>query len=100
VETAVTAQVPGATVTIITTPRALDDETVLERVLHVAAVMRHPVHHITVQHIGDQLSVSLDLEVDGQMRSGGRISSPRTWSMPSSRNWAPASRWRRIWSRC
>jgi cation diffusion facilitator family transporter len=67
VETAVAAGVPGATVTIITAPRALDDETVLERVLHVAAVMRHPVHHITVQHIGDRLSVSLDLEVDGQM---------------------------------
>ncbi len=61
---------PAPRVTVITTPRALDDETVLERVLHVAAVMRHPVHHVTVQHIGERLSVSLDLEVDGQMPLG------------------------------
>ena len=56
---------PDAKVTLTTVPRALDDETILERVLHVAAVMRRPVHHVTVQHIGERLSVSLDLEIDG-----------------------------------
>jgi divalent metal cation (Fe/Co/Zn/Cd) transporter len=28
---------------------------------------RRPVHHVTVQHLGDRLAVSLDLEVDGQL---------------------------------
>jgi cation diffusion facilitator family transporter len=59
---------PVASVVVTTSPVALDDETVLERVLHVAAVMRRPVHHVTIQRIGERLAVSLDLEVDGQMR--------------------------------
>lgn len=56
---------PEAKVTLTTVPRALDDETVLERVMHVAANMRLPVHHVTVQQIGERVSVSLDLEIDG-----------------------------------
>lgn len=74
---AITNEFPGATVTITTTPRALDDETILERVLHVSAVMRRPVHHITVQRIGERLSVGLDLEVDGRLslRAGHAIAS-------------------------
>jgi divalent metal cation (Fe/Co/Zn/Cd) transporter len=74
---AITNEFPGATVTITTTPRALDDETILERVLHVSAVMRRPVHHITVQRIGKRLSVGLDLEVDGRLslRAGHAIAS-------------------------
>ncbi|MEJ2118004.1 MAG: cation diffusion facilitator family transporter [Alphaproteobacteria bacterium] len=57
----------NAQITVTPTPQALSDETVLERVMHVARLMRHPVHHVTVQHIGERLSVSLDLEVDGRM---------------------------------
>lgn len=64
---AITSELPQATVTVAATPRILSDETILERVMHVARLMHHPVHHVTVQHIGDGLSVSLDLEVDGQM---------------------------------
>ena len=64
---AIAAQHPEARITLTTVPRALDDETVLERVLHVAANMRHPVHHVTVQHVGERLSVSLDLELDGRL---------------------------------
>jgi cation diffusion facilitator family transporter len=67
VEAAVTREFPEAHVTLATTPVTLDDETILERVLHVAAVMRRPVHHVTIQHIGERLAVSLDLEVDGRM---------------------------------
>src|SRR5262249_34333574 len=48
----------------------LDRETVLERVLLVAAMRRLPVHHVTVQEIGDRRSVSLDVELDGRMRLG------------------------------
>ncbi|HRK19576.1 MAG TPA: cation diffusion facilitator family transporter [Hyphomicrobiaceae bacterium] len=54
-------------VLVSTHPEVLDDETIMERVLHVASVLRRPVHHITVQHIGDRLAVSLDLEIDGRM---------------------------------
>lgn len=61
------AEYPGSSVVVTTAPLALDDETVLERVLHVAAMMRRPVHHVTIQRLDERLSVSLDLEVDGRM---------------------------------
>ncbi len=64
---AVRAEYPAASVIVTTTPKALDDETVLERILHVAAVMRRPVHHVTIQRVDGRLSVSLDLEVDGRL---------------------------------
>jgi cation diffusion facilitator family transporter len=67
VTAAIHEQFPDATVTITISPKVLDDETVLERVLHVAAVMRRPVHHITVQRINERLSASLDLEIDGRL---------------------------------
>jgi cation diffusion facilitator family transporter len=66
----VAAGFPGAQVTVTAAPRALDEETVLERVLLIAAKRRTPVHHVTVQTIGDRLSVSLDIEVDGRMSLG------------------------------
>ena len=58
---------PDVSLSVNTTPRALDDETVLERVLITAAQLRTPVHHVTVQNLKDRLSVSLDIEVDGRM---------------------------------
>jgi len=61
---------PGASVTVTATPRAMDEETVLERVLLIAAKRRTPVHHVTVQKIGERLSVSLDVEVDGRLSLG------------------------------
>lgn len=64
---ALQAKYPNATITLTTTPMTLDDETILERILHVSAVMRQPVHHITIQRIGERLSVSLDMEVDGHL---------------------------------
>ncbi len=59
-----------ARVTVSATPRALDEETILERVLLIAAKRRVPVHHVTVQDLADRLSVSLDLEVDGHLSLG------------------------------
>jgi len=56
-----------ASITVTTTPVTLDEETVLERVIIIAARRRIPVHHVTVQEIEGKLSVSLDLEVDGKM---------------------------------
>ncbi|MEQ1696241.1 MAG: cation diffusion facilitator family transporter [Hyphomicrobiaceae bacterium] len=63
---AVRKSYPDASVIVSTAPKTLDDETILERILHVAAVAKQPVHHITVQRINGRLSVSLDMEVDGR----------------------------------
>jgi cation diffusion facilitator family transporter len=65
VEQAVRAEFPRAEMTVNTEPRALDDETVLERVMVIARNRALAVHHVTVQNLGGTLSVSLDLEVDG-----------------------------------
>jgi cation diffusion facilitator family transporter len=56
---------PRAEVNVAVTPRALDDETVLERVMVIARNKGLAVHHVTVHAISGRLSVSLDLEVDG-----------------------------------
>ena len=56
---------PDAEIVVQTHPLALDDETILDRVLVIAAAQRVPVHHVTVQHVDAQFSVSFDLEVDG-----------------------------------
>jgi cation diffusion facilitator family transporter len=70
VEQAVRAEFPRAEITVNSEPRALDDETVLERVMVIARNRALAVHHITVQNLGDKLSVSLDLEVDGNQPLG------------------------------
>ena len=67
VDAAVRAELPKAETTINTEPRALDDETVLERVMVIARNRALAVHHVTVHAIGGRLSVSLDLEVDGSL---------------------------------
>lgn len=64
---AVRGEFPNTQLTVTTIPRALDNETVLERIMLTAAKRRLPVHHVTVQDIGDRLSIGLDIEVDGRM---------------------------------
>jgi cation diffusion facilitator family transporter len=64
---AIRAELPNAEATITTNPRALDDETVLERVMVIARNRALAVHHVTVHAIGGRLAVSLDLEVDGAL---------------------------------
>ncbi|HEY2532975.1 MAG TPA: cation diffusion facilitator family transporter [Xanthobacteraceae bacterium] len=61
------ADFPRAEVTITTEPRALDDETVRERVIMIARNRGLAVHHIAVQTITGKLSVSADLEVGGTL---------------------------------
>jgi cation diffusion facilitator family transporter len=58
---------PRADVSVTVHPVALDDETVFEKVNLIAGRSGHPIHHLTVQHVGDNLSVSFDLEVDGSL---------------------------------
>jgi cation diffusion facilitator family transporter len=67
---AIQQDMPEAEVNILVAPRALDDETVLERILLIAAKRRVPVHHVTVQNIEGRLSISLDLEVDARLSLG------------------------------
>ena len=63
---AICSELPRAEVTVTIEPRALNDETVLERVMVIARNRGLAVHHVTVHAIGGRLSVSLDLEVDGK----------------------------------
>ena len=64
-------EIPHAEITVTAEPVQLDDETVLERILLIAAKRRVPVHHIMVQEVAGRLSVSLDFEVDGRMSLSG-----------------------------
>jgi cation diffusion facilitator family transporter len=67
---AVRAEMPEAEMTITTKPLALDNETVLERVMVLARNRGLAVHHVTVHDVDGRLSVSLDLEVDGGLGLG------------------------------
>jgi cation diffusion facilitator family transporter len=67
IASAAAAAIPGLELTVTVIPRALDDETMLERVTVIARNRALAVHHVTVQTIGGTLAVSLDLEVDGSL---------------------------------
>jgi cation diffusion facilitator family transporter len=67
---AIKAELPRAEVGVTAAPRALDNETVMERVMVIARNQALAVHHVTVHDIGGRLSVSLDLEVDRKLPLG------------------------------
>jgi cation diffusion facilitator family transporter len=67
VAAAIRRQIPGAEALINTTPVALNNETVLDRVMVIARNRALAVHHVTVHELNDRLAVSLDLEVDGKL---------------------------------
>jgi cation diffusion facilitator family transporter len=67
---AIAAEIPEAEATVTTVPRALDNETVLERVMLIARNLALAVHHVTVHAIEGRLAVALDLEVDGELSLG------------------------------
>ncbi|HLH11941.1 MAG TPA: cation diffusion facilitator family transporter [Methylovirgula sp.] len=67
---AVAAAHPGVALTVATTPVAADNESVLERVLLIAAKRHAPVHHVIVQQVAGRTSLSFDVEVDGRMPLG------------------------------
>ncbi|OAM87002.1 cation-efflux pump [Termitidicoccus mucosus] len=67
---AIRAAFPDTVLTVSTRPRALETETVRDRVMLIAQKRQVPVHHVTVQELDGRLSVSLDLEVDGHMWLG------------------------------
>jgi divalent metal cation (Fe/Co/Zn/Cd) transporter len=70
VKKSIQADMPEAEVTVISAPRALDDESIAERVMVIARNRALAVHHVMVHHLKDKLSLSLDLEVDGNLPLG------------------------------
>ncbi len=67
VDAAIARRWPYVALTVTANPLALDDETVLERVLLIAGRRRLFVHHVAVQNVDERKCVTLDLEVDGRM---------------------------------
>jgi cation diffusion facilitator family transporter len=67
---AIRAEMPRAEVGVEAAPRALDDETVQERVMVIARNQTLAVHHVTVHDIRGRRAVSLDLEVDRKLALG------------------------------
>ncbi|HXX09051.1 MAG TPA: cation diffusion facilitator family transporter [Pseudolabrys sp.] len=60
-------ELPGAEAVVTTNPVALNNETVLDRVMVIARNRALAVHHVTVHDLKDRRAVSLDLEVDGKL---------------------------------
>lgn len=61
---------PRARITLSIEPRALDDETVAERILLVGARRHIHAHHVIAQQIEGRLSIGVDIELDGAMPLG------------------------------
>jgi cation diffusion facilitator family transporter len=70
VAAAIKTEMPRADVNVLTEPRALDDETVLERVMVISRNRALAVHHVTAHQFEGRLSVSLDLEVKATLTLG------------------------------
>jgi cation diffusion facilitator family transporter len=66
----ISAADPQAALTVTANPLALDNESVLERVLLIAGRRRLPVHHVIIQEINGRYSITLDMEIDGRMSLG------------------------------
>ncbi len=64
---AVSEALGDADLTFTAVPVALDNESVRERIMVIARNSGVAVHHVTVHDLGDKLTVSIDLEVDGEM---------------------------------
>ncbi|MEJ8574694.1 cation diffusion facilitator family transporter [Microbaculum marinum] len=61
---------PRSDVSVTTHAVPLDDETVHDKVMLISRRRGLAVHHVTIQHVGERLSVSFDIEVDGAMPLG------------------------------
>jgi cation diffusion facilitator family transporter len=66
-QAAVTSALDDADLTFTAVPVARNNESVRERVIVIARNSGLAVHHVTVHDLGDKLTVSIDLEVDGEM---------------------------------
>src|SRR5712672_4032837 len=66
-QAAVSAVLGDADLTFTAVPVALNNESVRERIMLIARNSGLAVHHVTVHDLGGKLTVSIDLEVDGEM---------------------------------
>ena len=66
-QAAVTRALDDADLTFTAVPVARDNESVRERIMVIARNSGLAVHHVTVHDLGGKLTVSIDLEVDGEM---------------------------------
>lgn len=66
----ITGRFPNADVTVTANPVALDDESVFQKVMLIAARRNLAIHHLNAQRLGSRLAISFDLEVDGTMPVG------------------------------
>ena len=64
---AVASALGDADLTFTAVPVARDNESVRERIMVIARNSGLAVHHVTVHDLGGKLTVSIDLEVDGEM---------------------------------
>src|SRR3954464_13965559 len=64
---AVTKVLGDADLTFTAVPVARDNESVRERIMVIARNSGLAIHHVTVHDLGGKLTVSIDLEVDGDM---------------------------------
>jgi len=64
---AVASALGDADLTFTAVPVARDNESVRERIMVIARNSGLAVHHVTVHDLGGKLTVSIDLEVDGDM---------------------------------
>jgi cation diffusion facilitator family transporter len=63
----VTKSLGDADLTFTAVPVARDNESVRERIMVIARNSGLAIHHVTVHNLGGKLTVSIDLEVDGEM---------------------------------
>jgi cation diffusion facilitator family transporter len=66
-QAAVSRALGDADLTFTAVPVARDNESVRERIMVIARNSGLAVHHVTVHDLGGRLTVSIDLEVDGDM---------------------------------
>ncbi|MGB9113689.1 cation-efflux pump [Bradyrhizobium sp.] len=66
-QAAVARTLEDADLTFTAVPVARDNESVRERIMVIARNSGLAVHHVTVHDLGGKLTVSIDLEVDGDM---------------------------------
>lgn len=64
---AVTTALHDADLTFTAVPVARSNESVRERIMVIARNSGLAIHHVTVHDLGEKLTVSIDLEVDGDM---------------------------------
>jgi divalent metal cation (Fe/Co/Zn/Cd) transporter len=66
-QAAVSRALDDADLTFTAVPVARDNESVRERIMVIARNSGLAIHHVTVHDLGGKLTVSIDLEVDGEM---------------------------------